>query len=628
VTIAVAPWQLVQRLVWLGHHPRKGVEALFALGLIANLLSQKYFLPLPPAVSSRSPARPEVTGAAVSWSARGCCAPVLAVDGAATGVGRRWERPGAGDPRSPFARIFTNDRVLDLVTFKRSLTLAFAALAAIAVALWQLVSASSGLAITRATVGTTPVTVFAPASGARAPVVVIAHGFAGSQQLMQPFAVSLARNGYVAVTFDFLGHGRNPQPLTGDLTKAEGATKALVEEMAEVAAFARRLPDSDGRLAVLGHSMASDVVVRYAQRDQGVAATIAVSMFSPVVTAVSPRDLLVIVGALEPAALKNEALRVVALAAGTEPPREGVTYGRFADGTARRVAFSPGVEHIGVLYSRASLTAALDWLNAVLGRQTTLAGNDVFLDTRGRWLGLLFLGLIVLARPLCELLPRLASRPLGAGLPWRALLPSAIAPAILTPLILWKVPTNFLPILVGDYLMVHLALYGVLTALGLIVASRATRPEPGPAIPLGAFAASVAAVAFYGIGVFGLAIDLFVTSFVPVLGRLLLIPAMLIGTLPYFIADEWLTRGASAPPGSYPMTKICLLLSLALAVALNVQRLFFLIIIVPVILVFFVVYGLFSGWVYRQTNHPLVGAIANAGALAWAIAVTFPLLAG
>jgi hypothetical protein len=66
---------------------------------------------------------------------------------------------------------------------------------------------------------------------------------------------------------------------------------------------------------------------------------------------------------------------------------------------------------------------------------------------------------------------------------------------------------------------------------------------------------------------------------------------------------------------------------LALAVALNMQRLFFLIIIVPVILVFFAVYGMFSGWVYRQTNHPIVGAAANAGALAWAIAVTFPLVA-
>jgi len=50
---------------------------------------------------------------------------------------------------------------------------------------------------------------------------------------------------------------------------------------------------------------------------------------------------------------------------------------------------------------------------------------------------------------------------------------------------------------------------------------------------------------------------------------------LLVGTLPYFIADEWLTRGASAPRGSYLVTKICFLLSLALAVVLNMQKLFF-----------------------------------------------------
>jgi len=64
----------------------------------------------------------------------------------------------------------------------------------------------------------------------------------------------------------------------------------------------------------------------------------------------------------------------------------------------------------------------------------------------------------------------------------------------------------------------------------------------------------------------------------------------------------------------------------ALAIALNLHRLFFLIIIVPVILVFFIIYGLFSTWTYRATRHPLAAAIGNAVVLAWAIAVTFPLV--
>ncbi len=187
---------------------------------------------------------------------------------------------------------------------------------AISIGLFQLHQGTEGISITRSTVGETPVTIFRPQSAALAPIVVIAHGFAGSQQLMQPFAETLARNGYIAVTFDFLGHGRNPAPMRGDITEGKTITAALLAELTDVAASARKLPGSDGRLAVLGHSMASDIVVRFAQASPDVEATVAVSVFSPVATAISPRNLLVIVGALEPAMLRNEGLRIVNLTAG------------------------------------------------------------------------------------------------------------------------------------------------------------------------------------------------------------------------------------------------------------------------------------------------------------------------
>ncbi len=487
-------------------------------------------------------------------------------------------------------------------------------------ALLMLSTSTMGLRITATHVGTTPVTVFSPASAEKAPVVVIAHGFAGSQQLMAPFATTLAHAGMIAVTFDFLGHGRNPRPLTGSITELDGATKSLMAELGEVVAFARTLPNSNGQVAVVGHSMASDIVVRYAQSDPAVLASVAVSMFSPAVTATTPRNLLVVVGAWEPG-LRDEALRVITLA--TPDARAGLTYGDFNNGTARRAEIAPGVEHVSVLYSHAALATTKAWLEDAFGRQR-LAGDE-FVDSRGIWIALLFLSLTLLGRPLSRLLPVVASRPLGAGLPWRRLLPVAVAPMLLTPLVLWKAPTEFLPILVGDYLAAHFAVYGLITAVALSIATRAAAPE-APRIAWPSFITSTMAVAFYSIAVFGFFIDRFVTSFVPVEGRFALIAAMLIGTIPYFLSDEWLTRGLNAPRGSYAFTKLCFLASLAIAVALSFEKLFFLVIIVPVILLFFIIYGLFSGWVYRQTNFPLVGGCANALAFAWAIAVTFPLL--
>ena len=204
-------------------------------------------------------------------------------------------------------------------------------------------------------------------------------------------------------------------------------------------------------------------------------------------------------------------------------------------------------------------------------------------------------------------------------------MPVALLPAVLTPLILWKLPTDFLPILLGDYLTAHFALYGCLTGAMLWSTSR---PEDNARIAMSwqSLGLGAAAVGLYSIGAIGWPIDTYLTSFWPIPQRMPLILAVLAGTLPYFIADEWATRGAGAAWGGYTVTKLCFLLSLTLAVMLNLPRLFFLIIIVPMILLFLVVYGLFSTWAYRRTWHPLVGALANALAFAWAIAVTFPVV--
>ena len=503
------------------------------------------------------------------------------------------------------------------------LAVAALALLAIAAGLFELHAAADGLRITRTMVGETPVTVFQPEAVAKAPVVVIAHGFAGSQQLMQPFAETFARNGYVAVTFDFLAHGRNPAPMRGDITEGKTITSALLAELGQIGNYARTLPGSDGRLAVLGHSMASDIVVRYAMADPDVQATVAVSVFSPVVTATSPRNLLVIVGALEPSMLAAEGFRIVNLAAAGNAAA-GETYGNFSDGTARRLVLARGVEHIGVLYSRDSLEQSLQWLNAAFGRQQ--AG---FIDHRGRWLALIFLGLIGLAWPLSSLLPPASAAPVGANLAWKPLLVAAIVPAFLTPLILWKMPTDFLPILLGD-LTLHFLLYGVLTAAAIAYVGRHDLVDPNHGRKARAMTKAImlsaGLVAAYNIIAFGLPIDTYLFSFMPIPPRIPLIAAIACGTLPYFMADEWLTRGGQARRGAYALTKFCFLLSLAAAVALNPMKLFFLAIIVPAILLLFLAFGLVSYWSYNATNHPLPGAIANAAVFAWGIAVTFPMI--
>ena len=346
------------------------------------------------------------------------------------------------------------------------------------------------------------------------------------------FALTFARNGYVAATFDFPGHGRNPTPLTGDLEHVEGATRVLVAETAKVAAAVRGL--GDGRLAVLGHSMASDIVVRFAESDPDVAATIAVSMFSPAVTRTAPKNLLVIVGDWE-GFLKTEALRAVSLATAPAAPEPGVTYGAIGEGTGRRVAFSPHVEHASVLFSQASMREALAWLDQTFG---VVRSAPPAIDDRGPWILALLAGIVALARPLSTLLPAVAIPKTGAGLGWRRLPALLAIPMVATPILLRFAPTHFLPVLVADYLAVHFAVYGLIAAIALFWARRFGGGAARAAVSIPALAAAAIAITAYGFVALVWPIDSFVTSFVPGRERITLVAALMIGTALYFLSDE------------------------------------------------------------------------------------------
>lgn len=486
------------------------------------------------------------------------------------------------------------------------------AVGAIMLSVWQLERDRAGLLIAPLAVeGGTPATLWLLAGGGPAPVVVIAHGFAGSRQLMEPFALTLAQAGYTVASFDFEGHGRNPHPMSGDVTTVQGTTQFLMAETARVAEAALAHPRADGRLAFLGHSMASDIIVRTAIEDPRTGAVVAVSMFSRAVTDTEPPNLLVIAGEWE-ARLAEEALRAAQLA---DPDAElGQTIGEPAAGTARRAAVAPAVEHVGVLYSATALREARDWLDAAFGRQ-----SDGPVALRGGWIVLLLGGVVALGWPLARFLP--AGAPVAPRLPRWRFWAVALAPAVLVPLILWPIETRVLPVLVADYLAVHFALYGALTLLML-------GRWGGLA---GQFPARVwwiaLAVAVFGIAVFGGALDRYVASFFPHAGRAAVILGLAVGALAYMLGDALLTEGGRAPFWRVLVVRGAFLASLAAAVALDFQRLFFLVIILPIIVLFFLLFGMMAGWVGRRTGLPAAGGLGLGLVLAWALGVTFPMFA-
>jgi len=104
-----------------------------------------------------------------------------------------------------------------------------------------------------------------------------------------------------------------------------------------------------------------------------------------------------------------------------------------------------------------------------------------------------------------------------------------------------------------------------------------------------------------------------------------IIAAIAVGAVPFMLAESLATDGGRAPLWRVLVARGAFLASLGAAVALDFHRLFFLLIIIPVIILFFVIFGLMGGWVGRRTLSPAAAGIGLGLILAWSIGVSFPM---
>lgn len=492
-----------------------------------------------------------------------------------------------------------------MTQFRKPLILGIIALILIVLSVFMLERARAGLEISSFNVGTTPVTLYQAPGQTSGPVVVVAHGFAGSRQIMQAYSLRLAQAGYRVLAFDFEGHGRNPVPMSGDVTSVDGTTSLLVAETRRVITAARALPQVT-QVALLGHSMATDIIVRAAIAEAGagtpVDAVVAISMFSQAVTATEPPRLLVITGQWE-SFLRGSALDAVHLV----DPKAGEGDLAVAGVVTRSAVVAPNVEHVGVLFSPTAVNAAQEWLDVTFGRQSVgLAGH------MGWWILALLAGIVMGLYPLVAFLPK---GPAAPEVSTRRFLLATLFPAGVVPLVITPFYHNFLPVLVADYLMLHLALFGVLQ-LALLGGLRRQR------FPLGA----VAALAFWGIVVFGLALDRYAASFWPSAQRLPIIAALCLGTVPFMLGDSYVTQAGKGALWRRIMARLVLFVSLGIAATLDPDQLMFVLIVLPVFVLFFLVHGLMGRWIGRRSGA-LAAGLGLGLCLAWALGVSFPLFA-
>lgn len=219
------------------------------------------------------------------------------------------------------------------------------------------------------------------------PGVLIAHGYAGSKQLMLSYAHVLARAGYATMLWDFDGHGANPNRLQrfGLQQNLNVALNALVQQ-----------PEVDSsRLALLGHSMGSGVIMSAGIEQVNLfAAAIAVSPTGASVTPQAPHNLQLQAGSWEGRFITN-AQQLLAVGGGTNDD--------FAAQTARELVIVPNAEHITILFNDVSHQAALRWLNSTFNQSS----SSNYVDRRMGWYGLHLLSWLLLLKAVApDVVPR------------------------------------------------------------------------------------------------------------------------------------------------------------------------------------------------------------------------------
>lgn len=473
-------------------------------------------------------------------------------------------------------------------------------------AIWQIRSAEEGLLITRLAGSELPVTIFAPSGvdPASRPVVLIGHGFAGSQVVMRSFALDLAHAGYTVLTWDFNGHGRNPLPLGPVTMTVRTPLVANAEEALDLAGRQGLLDPT--RVAILGHSMGSGVALLYGQEHPGTAATIAVSPVGQPVTIDLPHNLLLMAGTNEESFLESARRRLA------EAGGEG---GDLQAGTARRLVPILGANHLTILFSQVALDEARQWLDETFGVQSDAVP---FNDSRMLWYLVGMFGSIAVGIALVELSAGRTSFVTPTYSIWRRIGALALG-ALGATLVLWLAGqaglnvTGAFGLLVGGYVLVWFAAAGVLALLfmGMPIERTSSRALAGGLLAF--------ATLWLGVGLLGSRIW---QPWLLIPRRLVYwLPGALLA-LPWFLALGQVLRGAGwlGQLGGWLLNSLLLMGGMLLALQLD-SSLGFMILILPVFPVILLLHALVNipqrgGWAF---------ALSGALFISWLVLAVFPL---
>lgn len=481
------------------------------------------------------------------------------------------------------------------MTFKRILGIALS-LILIAIAWFGLTNLRIGLAVRSVSQQGVPMLFMAPKGVKHRPGIVVAHGLAGSKQLMFGYGYTLAHNGYGVLLLDFDGHGENAAPLSKNQLQQNFNTALTV---------LKAQPEIDpSKIGLLGHSMGSQVVMTAGiEQSKVISAVVAVSPTDAPVTRSEPQNLQLQAGEWEGPFVQRSA-QLLQEAGGANPNTE--------DGKGRSRVIVPQAEHILILFKDRSHQAALEWFNAVFHQTSTVE----FRDRRMVWYSLHLLSWLFLlgaiAPTLTEEIPQKLSKPryvrnwLGLGIAPLA------ATGVVSIVSVWTSLESLGGLLTGGALGFWLFMAG-LTWSGVIARF------PRPTMKSMGYGLLLFALLWIGFG--AMAQESWLQWWL-IPARLKLWPILAIACFPWFLASGIVQEQASRKQRILWWFAQSIALTLGLSITLIlVPKLGFLALIIPIIPIVFAILS-YAG---AQVKDAWRYAIASALFFGWTIASVFPL---
>jgi hypothetical protein len=204
------------------------------------------------------------------------------------------------------------------------------------------------------------------------PGIVHIHGYQNNRETGDAYCIELARRGFVVLNIDAIGRGNSGMPNDPKDPKFDKTYGGLTS-LKVLRSLPFVAPESVG---MLGHSLGAEMAYQVALGDSGVnGLVISGFAYTQAASGTSPRNMLMIIGKwdefrqrmtgtrdIEKEWMSSAQTRKVIPVAN---PQIGVTYGDFAQGTARRV-YVPRTIHFMESHDRGGIGEMLEWMRKAL----------------------------------------------------------------------------------------------------------------------------------------------------------------------------------------------------------------------------------------------------------------------